>query len=59
MTFFISPRRAKITLFMFLSIIGLGACGNKGPLYIPPPPVEQQTAPAEEQVSDKQVSEEG
>ncbi|MAZ69388.1 lipoprotein [Porticoccus sp.] len=27
--------------------IGLSACGNKGPLYLPPEPVQQ--APAEQQ----------
>ncbi len=36
-----------------LSLGGLSACGNKGPLYIPAPPVEQQPAPAEQQVPEQ------
>lgn len=33
-----------------LSLGGLSACGNKGPLYIPAPPVEQQKpSPTEQQ----------
>lgn len=36
-----------------LSLGGLSACGNKGPLYIPAPPVEQQPAPAKQQVSEQ------
>lgn len=51
----------KHSAFMFflllclggLSLGGLSACGNKGPLYIPAPPVEQQPAPAEQQVPEQ------
>ena len=34
----------RIFLFfplLLLAVSALNACGNKGPLYIPPPPVEQ------------------
>jgi predicted small lipoprotein YifL len=34
----------RIFLFLpllVLAVSALNACGNKGPLYIPPPPVEQ------------------
>ena len=36
-----------------LSLGGLSACGNKGPLYLPAPPVEQQPAPAEQEVPEQ------
>ncbi|HBD12037.1 MAG TPA: hypothetical protein DCZ13_07805 [Porticoccaceae bacterium] len=41
----------RYTAFLVLfsaSLVGLNACGNKGPLYLPPPPAEQR-APAPEQ----------
>ncbi len=31
-----------------LAGFALSGCGNKGPLYLPPPPVEQQGAPLEQ-----------
>ena len=58
MTLFIPAGRARLCLFMLLSVAGLSACGNKGPLYIPPPPVEQQTVPAEQQTPEEQGTEE-
>jgi len=36
----------RIFLFLpllFLAVSTLNACGNKGALYIPPPPIEQQS----------------
>ncbi|MEZ0121029.1 MAG: lipoprotein [Candidatus Reddybacter sp.] len=42
----------RIFLFLpllLLAVSALNACGNKGALYIPPPPIEQQsevTSPA-------------
>ncbi|WP_438951250.1 LPS translocon maturation chaperone LptM [Porticoccus sp.] len=41
-------------ILLSASFIGLSACGNKGPLYLPPEPVQQtpveqdETQPAEE-----------
>ena len=34
-------------LLLAASTIGLAGCGNKGPLYLPPPPVQEISAPAE------------
>lgn len=42
-------RSALLMLIFTLSLGGLLACGNKGPLYIPEPPVEQQTVEPETQ----------
>jgi len=37
-------RRIFLVLpLLFLAVSTLNACGNKGPLYIPPPPLEQQS----------------
>jgi predicted small lipoprotein YifL len=36
----------RIFLFLpllLLAVSALNACGNKGALYIPPPPIEQQS----------------
>lgn len=40
--------RGVLTLMLLLaaSTIGLAGCGNKGPLYLPPPPVQEISAPA-------------
>ncbi|WP_461480736.1 LPS translocon maturation chaperone LptM [Porticoccus sp.] len=44
-----------LVLLAALSTIGLSGCGNKGPLYLPPEPVEEvpaaQEAPAAPEVS--------
>ena len=40
---------------LFLAVTTLNACGNKGALYIPPPPIEQQSevlSPAVENASE-------
>ncbi|HBF98571.1 MAG TPA: hypothetical protein DDW95_08485 [Alphaproteobacteria bacterium] len=47
----------QIPLLLLLSLCGLGTftlsgCGNKGPLYLPPPRVEQQSLPLEEAPAD-------
>lgn len=39
-----------------LSLGGLSACGNKGPLYIPAPPIEQQPAMLEPQDTSQDIS---
>lgn len=41
--------RRFLTLMLLLaaSTISLTGCGNKGPLYLPPPPVQQISTPAE------------
>jgi predicted small lipoprotein YifL len=55
MKFRYATKHSTFVVFLLLCLGGLGigglsACGNKGPLYIPAPPVEQQPAPAERQV---------
>jgi predicted small lipoprotein YifL len=44
---------AALTICMLFTLGGLTACGNKGALYIPEPPVEQQSAPQEQQDPEK------
>ena len=39
---------SAFTLFIACSALSLSGCGNKGPLYIPPPPVKQESLPAEQ-----------
>ncbi|MDP1520331.1 LPS translocon maturation chaperone LptM [Porticoccus litoralis] len=36
-----------LVLLVALSLIGLTGCGNKGPLYLPPEPVEEIPAEVE------------
>lgn len=46
--------RAIMALCVLSALTGLSACGNKGPLYIPEPPVQQQPAePAEKPPEEK------
>ncbi len=46
--------RAIMALCLLSVLTGLSACGNKGPLYIPEPPVQQQSAePAEKPAEEK------
>jgi len=37
------PRILLFLPLLFLAVSALNACGNKGALYIPPPPLEQQS----------------
>lgn len=46
-TGFSMQRIFALVLLAALSIIGLSGCGNKGPLYLPPEPVEEVPAAAE------------
>ncbi|MEH6616643.1 MAG: lipoprotein [Porticoccus sp.] len=48
-------RFLALVLLLAASTIGLAGCGNKGPLYLPPPPVQEISAPAAvpEEVSEK------
>ena len=53
-----TTKHSAFVVFLLLCLGGLGlgglsACGNKGPLYIPAPPVEQQPAPTEQQVPEQ------
>ncbi|WP_115301583.1 LPS translocon maturation chaperone LptM [Legionella beliardensis] len=34
----------KIITLLLLTLIGLTACGQKGPLYLPPPPTQAPVA---------------
>jgi predicted small lipoprotein YifL len=36
-------------ILLSASLIGLTACGNKGPLYLPPEPVQQTPVEQEEE----------
>jgi predicted small lipoprotein YifL len=50
------PVTIKTTVITFLLLNALGgitACGNKGPLYIPQPPVEQQGSASEDNASEE------
>lgn len=50
MKFSYLTKHSASAVFLLLGLGGLGACGNKGPLYIPAPPVEQQQpSPTEQQ----------
>lgn len=40
-------RFLALMLLLAASTIGLAGCGNKGPLYLPPPPVQEISSPAE------------
>ncbi|MEH6468548.1 MAG: lipoprotein [Porticoccus sp.] len=40
-------RFLALVLLLAASTIGLAGCGNKGPLYLPPPPVQEISAPTE------------
>jgi predicted small lipoprotein YifL len=52
---FFMQRFLALMLLLAVSTIGLAGCGNKGPLYLPPPPVQEISAPAAvaEEVSEK------
>ena len=39
-------RRSILLLPTCLAVIAMGGCGNKGPLYYPPPPAHHAAAPA-------------
>ncbi|WP_296698085.1 LPS translocon maturation chaperone LptM [Thiocapsa sp. UBA6158] len=47
---------ARTAFYLLVTVLGiasmLGACGQKGPLYLPEPPVVEVPAPAAEIVSD-------
>tara|TARA_B110000503_G_C7020912_1_gene359736 strand:- start:211 stop:444 length:234 start_codon:yes stop_codon:yes gene_type:complete len=48
MQLFLATRRfLTLVLLLAASTIGLAGCGNKGPLFLPPEPVQQITSPAE------------
>ncbi|MFT7300752.1 MAG: putative small lipoprotein YifL [Porticoccus sp.] len=43
---FLATRRfLTLVLLLVASTIGLAGCGNKGPLFLPPEPVQQITSP--------------
>ena len=47
-------RLFALVLLAALSMIGLSGCGNKGPLYLPPEPVEEVPADAGAPADDTQ-----
>lgn len=45
----LAPRSVLVWVFVMTGIVGLGACGKKGPLYLPesaPPPATEAATPA-------------
>ena len=46
---FLAIRRLlTLALLLTASTIGLAGCGNKGPLFLPPEPVQEISSPAQE-----------